>query len=41
MVVGATGSGKTSFLSCTLGEMYIERGDVCWNGYVETRDRLS
>ncbi|XP_073944088.1 sulfonylurea receptor isoform X3 [Choristoneura fumiferana] len=36
MVVGATGSGKTSFLSCTLGEMYIERGDVCWNGNCST-----
>ncbi|XP_049867154.1 ATP-binding cassette sub-family C member 3 [Pectinophora gossypiella] len=33
MVVGATGSGKTSLLSALLGEMYLERGDVVFNGH--------
>ncbi|CAG9096741.1 unnamed protein product [Plutella xylostella] len=32
MVVGATGSGKSSLLSAILGEMYLERGSVTWNG---------
>lgn len=33
MVVGASGSGKSSLLSAILGEMYIERGDISFNGY--------
>ncbi|XP_068629390.1 ATP-binding cassette sub-family C member 9 [Battus philenor] len=32
MVVGSSGSGKSSFLSAILGEMHLERGDVSWNG---------
>ncbi|CAH2074102.1 unnamed protein product, partial [Iphiclides podalirius] len=32
MVVGSSGSGKSSFLSAMLGEMHLERGDVIWNG---------
>ncbi|CAK1581992.1 unnamed protein product [Parnassius mnemosyne] len=32
MVVGSSGSGKSSFLSAILGEMNLERGDVHWNG---------
>ncbi|XP_026757827.2 ATP-binding cassette sub-family C member Sur [Galleria mellonella] len=31
MVVGSTGSGKTSLLSAILGEMYLERGEVNYN----------
>lgn len=31
MVVGATGSGKSSLLSAILGEMYLERGDIIYN----------
>ncbi|XP_063359524.1 ATP-binding cassette sub-family C member Sur [Cydia amplana] len=36
MVVGASGSGKTSFLSCILGEMYFDRGEVCRSGNCST-----
>ncbi|XP_013182103.1 PREDICTED: ATP-binding cassette sub-family C member 8 [Papilio xuthus] len=32
MVVGSTGSGKSSFLSAVLGEMHLERGEISWNG---------
>lgn len=33
MIVGPTGSGKSSLLSAVLGEMYLEKGDVvAWNG---------
>ncbi|KPJ15035.1 Canalicular multispecific organic anion transporter 2 [Papilio machaon] len=32
MVVGSTGSGKTSLLSAVLGEMHLERGEISWNG---------
>lgn len=31
MVVGATGSGKSSLLSAILGEMYLDRGDIVYN----------
>ncbi|XP_035436877.2 ATP-binding cassette sub-family C member Sur-like [Spodoptera frugiperda] len=31
MVVGTTGSGKSSLLSAILGEMYLDRGDVVYN----------
>ncbi|GBP81154.1 ATP-binding cassette sub-family C member 9 [Eumeta japonica] len=30
MVVGTTGSGKSSLLSAAIGEMRLERGDVSW-----------
>ncbi|CAD0196745.1 unnamed protein product [Chrysodeixis includens] len=33
MVVGATGSGKSSLLSAILGEMYLDRGEVIYNKY--------
>lgn len=33
MVVGTTGSGKSSLLSAILGEMYLDRGDVVYNKY--------
>ncbi|PZC84367.1 hypothetical protein B5X24_HaOG200320 [Helicoverpa armigera] len=33
MVVGATGSGKSSLLSAILGEMYLDRGEVVYNKY--------
>ncbi|KAM3963463.1 LOW QUALITY PROTEIN: sulfonylurea receptor [Aphomia sociella] len=36
MVVGSTGSGKTSLLSAILGEMYLERGEVNYNGRCST-----
>ncbi|XP_026329931.1 ATP-binding cassette sub-family C member Sur-like isoform X2 [Hyposmocoma kahamanoa] len=36
MVVGSTGSGKSSLLSAILGEMYLERGDVIFNGHCST-----
>lgn len=32
MVVGGTSSGKSSFLSAILGEMFLERGDISFNG---------
>lgn len=32
MVVGTSGSGKSSLLSAVLGEMFVERGDVTYNG---------
>ncbi|XP_072943840.1 ATP-binding cassette sub-family C member Sur [Epargyreus clarus] len=32
MIVGSTGSGKSSLLSAVLGEMHLERGDVSING---------
>lgn len=31
MVVGGTGSGKSSFLSAVLGEMFLDRGDISLN----------
>lgn len=31
MVVGSSGSGKSSFLSAILGELHQERGDVFVN----------
>ncbi|XP_075969494.1 sulfonylurea receptor isoform X2 [Anticarsia gemmatalis] len=31
MVVGGTGSGKSSLLSAILGEMYLDRGDIVYN----------
>ncbi|XP_060810870.1 ATP-binding cassette sub-family C member Sur isoform X2 [Amyelois transitella] len=36
MVVGETGSGKSSLLSAILGEMYLERGDVNYHGRFST-----
>ncbi|KAL4702536.1 hypothetical protein ACJJTC_001421, partial [Scirpophaga incertulas] len=36
MVVGASGSGKSSLLSAILGEMYLTKGDVLYRGQVST-----
>ncbi|KAJ2952805.1 hypothetical protein O0L34_g7165 [Tuta absoluta] len=36
MVVGSSGSGKTSLLAALLGEMFLERGDIIFNGQCST-----
>ncbi|XP_063821698.1 ATP-binding cassette sub-family C member Sur-like [Ostrinia nubilalis] len=36
MVVGTSGAGKSSLLSAMLGEMFLERGDVTYNGRCTT-----